>query len=111
MIVILLIFHIIAVNRNNPETPTCRSGVASPHFGTLAQPPSPCSPFVNPSLSKGHPATTFDTENHAASPPANLNVSSIKTPKEVAADLVSVSNMGSFYIVTKGREPGIYTDW
>lgn len=62
-------------------------------------------------MSKGHPATTFDTENHAASPPAYLNASSIKTPQEVAADLVSVSDIGSFYIITKGREPGIYTNW
>jgi Caulimovirus viroplasmin len=35
----------------------------------------------------------------------------IKTPQQVVDDLVSISDKGTFYIVMKGREPGIYTDW
>jgi hypothetical protein len=96
----------------NLETPAAaRSGappvaVASPRFATLSPPPSLYSPSVNPSLSLGQPPATFHTENHSASPPAYL-----KTPEQVVADLLSISNVGTFYIVTKGREPGIYTDW
>ena len=109
---ILLTFHIFAVNRNNLETPTysSRSGappvaVASPRFSTLAPLPLPFSPSVNPSPFIGH------TKNLAASPPSYLNDPSIKTPQQVMDDLVSISNTGTFYIVTKGQEPGIYTDW
>ena len=46
-----------------------------------------------------------------ASPPVHLNVPSLKTPRQVVIDLASISDTGTFYIVTKGREPGIYTDW
>jgi hypothetical protein len=102
MISILLTLHIIAVNRNNPQS---RSGahpvaVTSPRFGTQALAPTP-SPSVNASLSPFY----------TASPRAYLNVPSSKTPQQVVADLASVSDIGTFYIVTKGREPGIYTDW
>ena len=78
---------------DNPETPT-RSGalpvaVTSPRFGSVAPLPSPRSP----------------------SAPAYRNVATFRTPEEVASDLDSLPDMGTFYIVTKGREPGIYTDW
>ena len=103
MIAILLTFHIIAVNRNSPNTP--------PRFSTLAPLPSLHSPSVNPSLSQRHPATTIHTANHSALPPPTINAPSIKTPQQVEAELVSMLEMGTFYIVTKGREPGVYTDW
>ena len=113
MIAIPLTFDLIAVNRKSPNTPTSvvPRAVALPRFSTLAPPSSPCSPFVNPSLSQRHLTTTFHTENHSVLPPPTLNAPSIKTPQQVEADLGSISEMGTFYIVTKGREPGIYTDW
>lgn len=120
----------IVVNRIYPETPIRRSGTApvavtSPHFGTLALSPSPHSPAVNLSPSQSHPATTFHTQIRAASPLAHLSAPSIKTPpplahlsapfiktpQQIVADLDSVLEIGTFYIVTRGREPGIYTDW
>ena len=95
------------MNRNNSESPSpkySRSGsVSSLPFGTLA-------PSLS-STSNGYPAAIFHTQNYAASPPMYLNAPSIKTPQEVQADLVSSPDIGTFYIVTKGREPGIYTDW
>jgi hypothetical protein len=104
MIAILLTLHIIAVNRNNPESRSGAPPVASPitshRFGTQALAPTP-SPSVNDSLS------IFYT----VSPRAYPNVPSYKTPQQVVADLASVLDIGTFYIVTKGREPGIYTDW
>lgn len=63
--------------------------VASPRFGSLAPSPSP----------------------HSPSAPAYRNVTPFRTPQEVESDLGSSPDMGPFYIVTKGREPGIYTDW
>jgi Caulimovirus viroplasmin len=100
----------------HPETPIRRSGAApvvvtSPHFGTFAPPSSPHSPAVNHSPSQSHPATTFHTQIRAASPLAYLSAPSIKTPQEIVADLDSILEIGTFYIVTRGREPGIYTDW
>jgi hypothetical protein len=51
------------------------------------------------------------SKGYAALPPAHLDAPSFKTPQQVAANLVSIPDMGTFYIITKGREPGIYTDW
>jgi Caulimovirus viroplasmin len=63
--------------------------VASPRFGSLAPSPSPRSP----------------------SAPAYRNVTTFRTPQEIGSDLDSFPDTGPFYIVTKGREPGVYTDW
>lgn len=103
-IAILLIYLIISVNMNTPQTPTRRSGTHAP----------PLYSYLPSSLSQGHLASTIHTENHAALPTAHLDApsESIKTPQQVTDDLLSISDVGpSFYIVTRGREPGIYTDW
>lgn len=52
---------------------------------------------------------------HKRTPAPNFNSQSsqqqpILTPSEVEAALLLVET-GPFYVVTRGREPGIYTDW